>query len=45
MQRRKCISCGNAIYKSAHNDPYICRDCEDTTISEELRYIYLDSAL
>lgn len=45
MERLKCVSCGSSIYKSAHSDPYICRDCESVVMNEESRYYYLDSAL
>ena len=45
MERLKCISCGDAIYKSAHSDPYLCRDCEGIMVNEEARYLYLDSIL
>ncbi len=44
MRKRKCISCGFIIHKSAHSDPYLCRECEDMMIDEEARYAYLDNA-
>ena len=43
MKRKRCISCGYIIHKSGQSDPYLCRDCEDMMIEEELRYAYLDS--
>ena len=43
MQRRKCISCGYIIMKSALHDPYVCRDCEDLMIGPGERYMYLDN--
>lgn len=38
MKRRRCISCGNVIKKSAVQDPYLCRTCANVKI----RYSYLD---
>ncbi len=43
MQRKRCIRCGFIIYKSAHSDPYLCRECETITADEEARYAYLDN--
>jgi predicted RNA-binding Zn-ribbon protein involved in translation (DUF1610 family) len=42
MERRKCISCGFLIFKSARTDPYMCRDCEEMMVSDDARYAYLD---
>ena len=25
---RKCVSCRNEIRKTAHTNPYLCRECE-----------------
>lgn len=40
MKRRKCISCGNFIFKSSLFDPYLCRRCSH---EEAKRYLYLDN--
>ncbi|MBW2986526.1 hypothetical protein KY333_04105 [Candidatus Woesearchaeota archaeon] len=42
MKKRKCISCGWTVEKSALNDPYTCRDCEHDHGIEEERYLWLD---
>ena len=43
MKRTKCEICGRWILKSAHDDPYICRECEQAIPIEDFRYKYLDS--
>ncbi|MBL7055438.1 hypothetical protein ISS07_00835 [Candidatus Woesearchaeota archaeon] len=43
MERKKCTSCGYVIFKSAHKDPYICRECEGKSMDTE-RYAFLDNA-
>jgi len=45
MYRRKCMSCGHLILKSSHSDPYVCRECEDFMINEDVRYAYLDGSV
>ena len=42
MKRKRCISCGSVIVKSASQDPYICRKCENEHGVELERYKYLD---
>jgi len=38
---RICISCGSSVYKSAKQDPYICRDCENEK-GIDIRKYWLD---
>lgn len=46
MKKRRCISCGAGIEKSALYDPYMCRDCEaKSLIGDVERYHYLDKAV
>ncbi len=40
MKRRKCITCGNLIFKSSLLDPYLCRGCSN---EDAKRYLYLDN--
>lgn len=39
MKRMKCEVCGRWIMKSAHEDPYICRECEETVPLEKFKYL------
>ena len=42
MKRKKCVSCGTNIKKSAMDDPYMCRDCESDHGIDLDRYLWLD---
>lgn len=37
---RKCVTCMSPVMKSAHANPYMCRDCERETGKEVLAPIY-----
>ena len=45
MGKHTCINCGSFILKSAHSDPYLCRDCEKILEGVDYRetYAYLDN--
>jgi len=36
-KRKKCILCGNSIFKSAVSDAFVCRDCDKENV--EARYL------
>ncbi|MBW3004879.1 hypothetical protein KY310_03530 [Candidatus Woesearchaeota archaeon] len=42
MKKRRCVSCGLSINKSAVDDPYMCRECENDHGIEIDRYLWLD---
>ncbi len=37
----RCVSCGNTIFKSAKQDPYMCRVCE-VNIGLDIEKYWLD---
>jgi len=39
MKRLHCVGCGEIMGKSAVNDPYVCRKCEQSDVP---RYNWLD---
>ncbi len=46
MKKRRCITCGTPIRKTALYDPYMCRDCETLSYEDKVeRYWYLDRVL
>lgn len=42
--KQRCISCGNTITKTAREDPYTCRSCENDHGWELERYSWLDAS-